>query len=67
MDGPPTPVFLGFPSGSAGKESTGNAGDQALIPELGRFPGEGKLPIPVFWLGEFHGLQSMGLQKVRHD
>ena len=23
----PTPVFLGFPSGSAGKESTGNEGD----------------------------------------
>ena len=23
----PTPVFLGFPCGSAGKESTGNAGD----------------------------------------
>ena len=25
-----------------------------------------RLPIPVFWSGEFHGL-SMGLQRVRHD
>ena len=32
---------MGFPSGSAGKESTCNAGDLGLIPGLGRFPGEG--------------------------
>ena len=38
----PTPVFLGFPGGSAGKESTCNAGDLGLIPGLGRSPGEGK-------------------------
>ena len=38
----PTPAFLGFPGGSAGKESTCNAGDLALIPGLGRSPGEGK-------------------------
>ena len=38
----PTPLFLGFPCGSAGKESASNAGDLGLIPELGRFPGEGK-------------------------
>jgi len=31
---------LGFPGGSAGKESTCNAGDLALIPELRRSPGE---------------------------
>ena len=30
----PTPVFLGFPGGSAGKESTCNAGD--LIQFLGQ-------------------------------
>ena len=36
----PTPVFLGFPCGSAGKESACNAGDQGSIPELGRSPGE---------------------------
>ena len=34
-----TPVFLGFPGGSDGKESTCNAGDQSSIPELGRSPG----------------------------
>ena len=32
----------GFPYGSAGKESTCNAGDLGLIPGLGRSPGEGK-------------------------
>ena len=38
----PTPVFLGFPCGLAGKESVCNAGDLGLIPGLGRSPGEGK-------------------------
>ena len=37
----PTPVFLGFLGGSAGKESTCNAGDLGLIPGLGRSPGKG--------------------------
>ena len=37
----PTPVFLDFPDGSAGKESICNAGDLGLIPGLGRSPGEG--------------------------
>ena len=40
-DRPLTPVFLGFPCGSAGKKSTCNVGDQGLIPGLGRLPGEG--------------------------
>ena len=34
--------YLGFPCGSAGKESACNAGDLGLIPGLGRSPGEGK-------------------------
>ena len=38
----PTPVFLGFPCGSVGKESACNVGDLGLIPGLGRSPGEGK-------------------------
>ena len=38
----PTPVFLGFLCGSAGKESTYNAGDLGSILGLGRSPGEGK-------------------------
>ena len=37
----PTPVFLGFPGGSAGTESACNAGDLGLIPGLERSPGEG--------------------------
>ena len=37
-----TPVFLGFPGGSAGKESACNAGDLGSIPGLGGSPGEGK-------------------------
>ena len=36
----PTSVFLGFPCGSAGKESACNAGDLGLIPGLGRSAGE---------------------------
>ena len=37
----PTPVFLSFPCGSAGKESACNVGDLGSVPGLGRFPGEG--------------------------
>ena len=37
----PTLVFLGFPCGSAGKESTRNAGDLGSIPRLRRSAGEG--------------------------
>ena len=44
---------LGFPCGSAGKESTCNVGDLDLIPGLERFPGEGKS----------HPLQYPGLKK----
>ena len=36
------PVFLGFPCGSAGRESTCNVGDLGSIPGLGGSPGEGK-------------------------
>ena len=34
--------LLGFPCGSAGKESSCNVGDLGSIPGLGRSPGEGK-------------------------
>ena len=55
----PTPVFLDFPCGSAGKEAACNAGDLGLIPGLGRFPSRReRLPTPVFCLEEFHGLYS---------
>ena len=38
----PTPVFLSFLCGSAGKESICNVGDLSSIPGLGRSPGKGK-------------------------
>ena len=51
--------FIADTCGSAGKESACNVGDLGWIPGLGRSPGEGKrLPTPVFWPGEFHGLYS---------
>ena len=34
-------LVMGFPHGSDGKASACNAGDQGLIPGLGRYPGEG--------------------------
>ena len=37
----PTPVFLGFPGGSDGKESAYNTGDLGWIPGLGRSLGGG--------------------------
>ena len=42
------------------KASTWNAGDQSLIPGLGRSPGEGKWqPTPVLLPGESHGGRSL--------
>ena len=37
----PTPVLMGFPGGSAGKEFTCNVGGLGSIPGLGRSPGGG--------------------------
>ena len=49
-DGLPTPVFLGFPCGSAGKESTCYTGDLGSIPGLGRSAGEGiGYPLQYSW------------------
>ena len=48
---------MGFPDSSVGKESTCNVGDLGSTPGLGPRRRE-KLPIPVFWPGEFHGLYS---------
>ena len=57
----------GFPHVSAVKNPPGNAGHPDSIPGSGRSPGEGN----VFLLGkrteEPGGLQSVGLQRVRHD
>ena len=61
----PTPVFLGFPCGSAGKESTCNAGDPASVSGLGRSPGEGK-GHPLQYFGLENSMHYTGLQRVRH-
>ena len=59
----PTPIFLGFPGGSAVKESTCNAEDLGLIPGLGRSLGEGN-GFPL----QYYGLEnSMRLQRAGHD
>ena len=48
-----------FPGGSEVKVSASNAGDLGSIPGLGRSPWRReRLPSPVFWPGEFHGLYS---------
>ena len=44
---------MGFPCGSAGKESTCEAGDLGSIPGLGRSPGEGK-----GYLLQYSGLEN---------
>ena len=56
----PTPVFLGLPCGSAGKESACNVGDLGLIPGLGRSPGEGKV-----YPCQYSGLENSMDCKVR--
>ena len=63
----PTPVFLGFPCGSAGKESACNARDLGFNTWVGKIPWrKERLPIPVFWPGEFHGLYIVhGVPKSR--
>ena len=61
----PTPVFLGFPGGSAGKESACNVGDLGSIPGSGRSSGEGNgnslstLAWKIPWMEKPGRLQSM--------
>ena len=65
---------LGFPGGSVIKNLSVNPGDAGSIPELGRFPGEGKWQsTAVFLPGKFQGQQSLagyspwGSQRIRHN
>ena len=63
-----TPVFLGFPCGSAGKESSCSVGDLGSIPGLGRHPGEGKgYPLQYSGLENSMTVKSVESQRVRHD
>ena len=56
----PTPVFLGFPGGSDGKESACNVADLGYNPGLGRYPGgrHGN-PLQYSCLENPHGQRSL--------
>ena len=63
----------GFPGGSESKASACNAGDLSLIPGSGKDPLENEMAThssilawKISWM-EPGRLQSMGLQRVRHD
>ena len=54
---------MGFPDGSAGKESTCNEGEigyMGLLPGSGRSPGGGSdSPLQYFFPEKFHGQRSL--------
>ena len=59
----PTPVYLGFPCGSAGEESAW-FGIPGFDPWVGKMPWRREMLLtPVFFLGKFHGLYSLGYHK----
>ena len=58
-------VFLGgFPCGSAGKESTSNAGHLGSISGLEDPWRRERLPSPVFWPGELHGCHGVAKSRL---
>ena len=69
----PIPVFLGFPCGSDGKESSCNMGDVGSIPGLGRSTGEEPgNPLQYSCLENPHGQRSLvgyspWVRRVGHD
>ena len=68
-------VSHGFPGGVVVKNSLADAGSTrnvGSVPELGRSPGGGNgnpriIAWRIPWAKEPGGLQSIGLQKLRHD
>ena len=60
LDKGPTPVFMGFPGSSDGKEFTCNVRDLGSIPELGRSPG-GRYGNPLWYscLENPHGQRNL--------
>ena len=61
-------MFLGFPGGSAGKESACKVGDLGWIPGLGRSPGEGKgHPLQYSGLENSTDCIVHGSQRVGHN
>ena len=62
-------IFWGFPGGLGVKIWPANAGDTGSTPGWGRSPGGGNSnPLQYSGMGNpmDRGLQSMGLQRVRH-
>ena len=57
----------GFPGGPDDEESACNAGDLGLIPGSGMATHSGILAGRIPWTEEPGGLQSIELQRVRHD
>ena len=58
--------WVGFPCGSAGRESACNAGDLGSIPGLGRSPGKGKgYPLQFSGLENFMGCIVHGVAESR--
>ena len=63
---------MGFPGGSAGKESACNVGDLGSIPALGTSPGEGHgNPLQYSGLENYMDrgawLEATGSQRVEHN
>ena len=64
---------MGLPRWLSGKESIYNAGETDLVPELGKSSAGGNgtqssiLTWKIPWIAETGGLQSMELQRVRHE
>ena len=61
---------LGFPGSPAGKESSCKCRRPQFNSWVRKITWRReRLPTPVFWPGEFHGLTilSMGSQRVEHD
>ena len=57
-------IDIGFPCGSAGKESACNVGDLGSIPRLGRSPGEGNsYPLQYSGLENYTGCIAHGVAK----
>ena len=55
-------IYLGFPGGSADKESACNAGDLGFEPWVGKIPWRReRLPIPIFWPITIYDLNTVYL------
>ena len=60
--------YTGFPGGSDSKESACTAGDLSLIPESGRFPGEGNgYPLQYSYLENSMNYIQPAEQGIHHS